>query len=218
MAYRTDNIPLILRPFYLTISYVAAVFLYVFFVLPLRLTLRIEFQGQENLQKGPFISCIWHEDLGPFFATFKRLNSTQIWMNHPVWYMKPIHFLLGFIGIKELVLGSSGHKGKEAAFKLAALLKEKKVSTTFAIDGPLGPPKVVKKGALFMAIQTGLPIIPLSFVPKPYFVLRPSWDGKKCPIPFGKMRIICHAPLQITEENLEEMSKRLEDTLNQANS
>ena len=79
--------------------------------------------------------------------------------------MKPIHYLLSFIGIKELVLGSSGNKGRRAALKLGSLLKERKVSTTFAVDGPTGPPKVLKKGALFTALQTGFPIVPLSFHP-----------------------------------------------------
>ena len=214
MVYRTDNFPFLLRPIYLVISYVLGILMYVFFILPMRATLRVKFEGEENIKKGPFIACIWHQDLGPLFASLKKFGGYQIWMNYPVWYMKPIHFLLGFIGIKELVLGASGHQGKEAAIKLGELLKEKNASTTIAVDGPIGPAKVLKKGALYMGIQTGFPIIPLSFDLRPCFTLRPSWDGKKGTIPFGSLKVVCHEPLYITEDNLEEMAKKLEEALN----
>ncbi len=214
MTYRTDNIPFLLRPLYIAISYFLAVIIFVFFIFPLRITLRMDFQGKENLKKGPFIACIWHQDLGPVFASLKKFEAQQVWMNYPVWYMKPIHFLLDFIGIKELVLGASGHQGKEAANKLCRILKEKNASTTVAVDGPIGPAKVLKKGALYMALETGFPIIPLTFDLKPCFILRPSWDGKRMTLPFGRMKVICHGPLYITNENLEDMSIKLENALN----
>ena len=214
MAYRTDNIPLLIKPLYFAISYILAIIVFVFFIFPLRLTLRIDFQGKENLNKKPFIGCIWHQDLGPVFTSLKKFGVNQIWMNYPVWYMKPIHFLLNFIGIKELVLGSSGHNGKEAASKLCRLLKEKNASTIVAVDGPLGPSKVLKKGVLYMALETGFPIIPLTFELSPCFILRPSWDGKKMTVPFGRMKIICHEPLYVTEDNFKERSIQLENALN----
>lgn len=214
MTYRTDDIPFFLKPLYLVISYVIAVLMFVFFIFPLRLTLRVEFKGKDNLKKNPFIGCIWHQDLGPVFASFEKFGVNQIWMNYPVWYMKPIHYLLDFIGVKELVLGASGHQGREAAGKLCNLLKEKKASTIVAVDGPVGPAKVLKKGALYMALETGFPIIPLTFDLNPCFVIRPSWDSKRVTLPFGKVKIICHEPLYITKENLEDMSKKLEESLN----
>ena len=216
MPYRTDNIPLVLKPLYLAVSYILALIIFVFFIFPLRLTIRMDLKGEEHLKKKPFIACIWHQDLVPVFVSLKKFGVNQIWMNYPIWYMKPIHFLLNFIGIKELVLGSSGHQGKEAASKLCSLLKEKNASTTVAVDGPLGPSKVLKKGALYMALETGFPIIPLTFKLNPCLILRPSWDGKRITIPFGRLNIICHEPLYLNNDNLKEKSKQLENILNRA--
>ncbi len=214
MAYRTDEVPLFLKPIYFAISYIIAIIIFVFFIFPLRLTLRVHFKGKEHLNQKPFIACIWHQDLGSVFASLKKFGVGQIWMNYPVWYMKPVHYLLRFIGIKEIVLGGSGYGGKEAAGRLCNLLKEQSASTTVAVDGPVGPAKVLKKGALYMALETGFPIIPLTFDLNPCIIIKPSWDGKKVTLPFGRMNIICHEPLYITQENFDEMSKRLEDTLN----
>ena len=213
MAYRVDNIPFLIRPFFLFCSYSVAFFLYLFFILFLRLTSKIEFEGKENLSKGPFIYCIWHEDLGPFFVAFKKLGSSQIWMNHPLWYMKPIQILMNFVGIKKIVLGSTGHDGQKAAKELEILLKEEGASTTFAVDGPKGPPKIVKKGALHMALNTGFPLMPLKFFPHPFFTLK-MWDKKKCPLPFGQISVRCSKPLYVTEENFEKVQEELEKALN----
>ena len=213
MAYRVDNIPFLIRPLFFVVSYSIGLFLYLFFILFLRFTLKIEFEGKENLSKGPFIYCIWHEDLGPFFLALKKLGSSQIWMNHPLWYMRPIHFLLNFVGIKKIVLGSTGYGGQEAAKKLEFLLKEEGASTTIAVDGPKGPPKVAKKGALHMAVNTGFPLLPLKFFPSRFFTLG-MWDKKKCPLPFGRILVRCSNPIYVTEENFEKAKEELENALN----
>jgi len=215
MAYRVDNIPFWLKPLFLLYSYSLGFFLYVFFILFFRATLKIEFEGKENLEKGPFIYCIWHEDLSSFFLVFKKLQSSQIWLNHPLWYMKPVHVLLWFLGIKRLVLGSTGNQGKEGAQKLEALLKDEKVSTTFAVDGPKGPPKIIKKGALYASLNTGFPLMPLRFVVGPSFRIKKTWDQKKCALPFGRIKVLCSKPLYVNKENFDEAYDELENLLNE---
>ena len=214
MTMRTDTVPQLLRPFYLAGSFSIAAALYAALIWPQRRTVRFEFEGKEHLTQQPHIGCIWHEDLLPFFIAFHQLDAPQIWMNHPLWYMKPIHYLLRFIGIRELVLGSTGHGGKAAADTLVRRLIQRQVSTTLAVDGPAGPPKLAKKGALHMALQTGFPLVPITFKPHPCAVLPFTWDGKKCPILFGRMRIVCHPPMYVTEDNFGSMNQRLMEALN----
>ena len=44
-------------------------------------------------------------------------------MQHPLWYMKPIHVVLGCIGVERIVLGSTGYHGREAARTLVEYLR-----------------------------------------------------------------------------------------------
>jgi lysophospholipid acyltransferase (LPLAT)-like uncharacterized protein len=62
--------------------------------------------------------------------------------------------MLRFIGVKKIVLGSSGYSGKEAADQLVEYLK-KGYSTVLSPDGPSGPAFQMKKGALQAVIIKG---------------------------------------------------------------
>ena len=87
-------------------------------------------------------------------------------MNHPIWYMA-VHYLLSFIGIKELVLGSSGNKGRRR-FKIRKSFKEES-ATTFAVDGRQASQGFKKRLSLRL-FRRVFPLC-LSFHPQPYFIL-----------------------------------------------
>jgi hypothetical protein len=57
-------------------------------------------------------------------------------MQHPFWFMKPVHLFLRFIGIERIILGSTGHHGQEAADELVTCLR-KGCSTVLLPDGPI---------------------------------------------------------------------------------
>lgn len=132
----------------------------------------------------------------------------DVWMNHPAWFMKPIHIILYWKGVEKLVLGSSGNSGKEALKGVNAYLLQG-YSTCMAVDGPAGPPLVMKHGAMQMALDTGVPIICLEYIPRKYWVL-PTWDKKVLPVPFSTVTIKVHGPYTITKQNYEQMVKVVE--------
>jgi lysophospholipid acyltransferase (LPLAT)-like uncharacterized protein len=210
MVYRVDNIPFLLKPPFWLCASVLGFLLYAL-VLLLRVTCRIRFEGEESLRNHPSILCSWHENVPSSFVVSHRFPQPQALMNHPAWYMKPIHVLIWLVGVRRLVLGSTGHDGKEAATQLANYLKQG-YSTIILPDGPCGPPKELKKGALHMAAQSNVPLVGVQFRVSKAYVLR-SWDKKKFPYPFSQITISYSQPIYVKPDNLEEKSRELAGAL-----
>lgn len=212
MAYRVDNIPFYLKPLFWLYGYVLAFLLYALIML-LRVTCRIRFEGEEVLRDHPtVILCSWHENVPSGFVVLHRLiRGPQVWMNHPAWYMKPIHVLLWLLGVRRLVLGSTGYEGREAATKLVKYLQEG-YSTLILPDGPNGPAKELKKGALHTAAQSSVPLVAVQFRLSNPYVSR-SWDKKRFPYPFSPITVKYSQPIFVTPANLEEKSRELAEAL-----
>jgi lysophospholipid acyltransferase (LPLAT)-like uncharacterized protein len=174
-------------------------------------TCKVSFEGEENIpENSGRIYAFWHENLVLYFSIFTKVKERQVWLNHPVWFMKPIHIMLGWMGVEKLALGSSGHSGKDALKEVIEDLKNA-YSTVINPDGPRGPIKVLKAGVLIMAAESGLPIIPMTFHCSKEYRLN-TWDKKRCPVPFSKVVVKYGAPIYVSSEN-EANSKLLAEAL-----
>lgn len=179
-----------------------------------RLTQRVEYVGRENLAGSKnHIYAFWHENLPIHFAVNLRIQEPQIWLQHPMLFMKPVHMMVKWMGVKELAYGSSGNKGKAALERVLHQLRNG-YSTMINPDGPAGPPKKLKPGVLIMAKETGVPIIPITMDALPKWVIG-TWDGKKMPLPFSKIRIEYHEPIYVEESFDEDDIKKLEVILSE---
>lgn len=177
---RVDSVPFWLKPAFTLWAESSGLTFYVKLI-SLRKSMRIELHGHLPGPEESAIFAIWHENLLPFFLVLHRIEQEQIWMNHPLWYMKPIHVLLRHLGIKELALGSTGYDGQAAADYLADRLLKTGASSMMAVDGPAGPPYQLRKGCLHLALKTGLPIIPIRFKVSELHRLEFTWDRKVWP-------------------------------------
>ena len=128
-------------------------------------------------------------------------RASQAWMQHPVWYMKPIHVLLRLMGVKKIILGSTGHSGRDAAELLADDLR-KGYSTVLNPDGPHGPAFVLKKGILHLSLKSGVPVVALRFSSSSFHELK-TWDRKKFACPFSTIEIKFGTPIHVTNDNFE---------------
>jgi lysophospholipid acyltransferase (LPLAT)-like uncharacterized protein len=202
-TYRVDDVPLILRPLFLLFAYGAALALFAY-VHMVRLTSDIKCAGLERLGRRNYIFCHWHRFIPLYFVAFAH-HEHHAWMQHPYWYMKPIHILLRWSGVERIVLGSSGHEGRRAADELVQLLMGG-YSTVVLPDGPGGPPFVLHRGALHMSEQSGVPIVPMRFAASSYVRL-PTWDRKILPLPFGAIEATFGPPLQVRGLDLAEATR-----------
>lgn len=94
--------------------------------------------------------------------------------------------LLNYWGYKVL-RGSSSKGGKEALEELISA--SEKSSVVLTPDGPRGPAKVIKNGALKISNKSSIPIIPVKINYKKKKVLSKSWDKFEIPYPFSECEV-----------------------------
>ena len=80
----------------------------------------------------------------------------------------------------QTILGSSTRGATAAVKQLIQYIQTKQASTIITPDGPRGPVGEVKKGALYIAMKTGIPIFPMGIALKKYHRIK-SWDRMKLP-------------------------------------
>ena len=192
-------------------SYALGWFLYLWTLL-VKLTCKIKFVG-EPLPDTPAAYCIWHKDLAIYFSVFNKVQK-QAWLNHPAWYMKPIHVLLHLTGVEHICLGSSGNNGKAALENVMGYLKQG-YSTMVAVDGPAGPAYQLKPGILWMSRDALIPVVPLRLSCSRGFRLG-GWDKKFVPFLFSEITVTVGKKIQVHENDLEGSSAAIEHFLNSA--
>ncbi len=196
--YHVNEVPLLIRPIFYLYGYGISFLVFVYFVV-VHLTSNIVIIGRENLkERSNHILCFWHSYIFLYFTVFLR-NQRHAWMQHPTWYMKTSHVMLRYVGVRKIILGSSGHAGKAAADQLVDYLKQG-YSTVLLPDGPGGPAFQLKKGALHISMQSRVPIVPVRFESSP-LVESKNWDQRKWPVPFSRITVEFGEPVHITETN-----------------
>ena len=208
--YHVNEVPVILKPIFYFYGYGIPFFAFIYLLI-VRLTSKIVFIGEDRLEeRSNYIFCFWHTFIFLYFTVFLR-TRLHVWMQHPTWYMKPSHVMLRFIGVKRIVLGSSGNSGKEAADQLVEYLK-KGYSTVLLPDGPSGPPFQMKKGTLHISLQSNVPVVPMRFQTTKLFEIS-YWDRRKWPLPFSTITVEYGEPIQITKDNFEMVYDLIPKTL-----
>ena len=64
-------------------------------------------------------------------------------------------------------------------------------------DGPFGPYRRAKPGALIVAREAGLPIQPWAVAVRPPLRLRNRWDRHLLPLPFCRLRVEEAPPIRV---------------------
>jgi lysophospholipid acyltransferase (LPLAT)-like uncharacterized protein len=203
---RVDDVPLWLQPAFQAFGYGGGA-LFESLLQLVRSTCTIEHVSRST--RKPRIECIFHEHLPAYMATYlpPRDGRRYVWMNHPIWYMRPVHVVLRWNGVERLYLGSSGHGGQAALDGIVAALGEG-YSTALAVDGPAGPAHELKRGALDMAERSGLPIVGIRFHYEQAARLG-GWDRKWCPVPGSRIVIEESEPLYVDAANHDTQRARL---------
>ncbi len=169
------------------------------YFIALRYTCRINIKG--HILPEAHIHAFWHQNLPLYFVCHsKRSVLPKIWMQHPKWYMKSIHFLLWWSGIK-IAYGSSGNNGQKALNQIVEHLNNG-YSTAINPDGPKGPPQQLKNGIIQMSQKSGRPIQVVKFKSSCHIKLK-SWDKKILPFPFSKIDIFYSEAFYPNKESFE---------------
>lgn len=181
----------------------------------------IDGDRREILEKhgGRAVFCTWHQRMFYHFHFFGSLHVTMMISasKDGEWASKIAHWL-GF----KCVRGSSRKKnvdkgGKTAMEQLIEMVKQGE-SAGMLVDGPTGPERKVKIGAILIAQQTGAPLLSEMWGCKSAWRAR-SWDRYLIPKPFTKIYVIHSEPIYVPKdanrEELEEIRLRLEKVMNE---
>lgn len=193
----------------------------------LRLVLKVQYRqeimGRENLRllagDEPLIVVFWHETLPTMQVLWHE--AMALGMVRPAAALVSRHRdgrmvgqVLQTLGIST-VEGSSSKGGAAGLQELVKLLKSG-VNIALTPDGPRGPARRAAAGVVALAGLSGMRILPCGVAASRFFTLRKSWDQMRVPLPFGRVRLVCGAPIQVPRESWREMLPQVEAALNAA--
>ena len=213
MPPETGAVPLIVRLAIAAYGWVVGSLWYAYLLVQ-RVTVKVQYAGLDSLSPDEnYIFCIWHEFLPlTLQASVPRLHPSFLhrphaWMQHPSWAVRPIRVMVRWMGVEQIILGSTGHGGRDAADEVVSYLK-RGYSTGLSPDGPRGPARVLKKGVLHLAVQSGVPIVPIR-VTASRCIRSWEWDRKMHPLPFARIRVEFGTPINVREETFDESAEEL---------
>lgn len=98
------------------------------------------------------------------------------------------------------VRGSSSRGGAAAAREMVEILRAGR-DVGITPDGPRGPAREVKEGAVRVAQLAGMPIIPIANALSHKIEISKSWDRLQVPLPFGHSVVIYGEPVRVAESD-----------------
>lgn len=164
----------------------------------------------ENLRETdtPAIFVLWHGRLLPLIHAHRHRNTVVLVSQHRDGeYLARLLHHFGF----ETVRGSSTRGGVGG---LKGLIRAAHQGRNLAItpDGPRGPDRELKLGALTLARMTGLPLVPVGVGVTRSWRAR-SWDGFLVPKPFSTVRVAYGAPSFVPRDATRDQTRAVLESL-----
>ena len=180
-------------------------------------TIRFEVAGWENheqiFRNGHLpIYVFWHERI--FLTTYWWRDRKIVVLTSKSFDGEYIARFIQRFGYGA-VRGSSTRGGVGAVVEMVRLMRSG-CTTAFTIDGPKGPPRVAKMGAVLLAKKSGHPICPVTMALERRWIA-PTWDSFQVPKPFSRAAVLVAPPIYVAadadETELELKNKELQTTL-----
>lgn len=181
-------------------------------------TYRIKVLGAEKEREildnsGGLIYASWHQRFFPGLAFFARRKPIAVIVSKSSdgTLISRALELLGW----NTVRGSSS-RGGTGALRGVRRLAQRGYRIGHVVDGPKGPPGVVKPGLLSIAQFAGIPIVPTIISAEKKWVFK-SWDRFMIPKPFSRVIIRfgdgISVPPRLSEDEFEERRLFVEQRL-----
>jgi lysophospholipid acyltransferase (LPLAT)-like uncharacterized protein len=182
-------------------------------------TLRVRFEGTDKIQKhlekgGRIIISSWHQRFfGGFFLPriFKWSPCIMISQSRDGDFISKVVQHIGWIPVR----GSSSRGGKKALRVLAEGVIEHRIGGHI-VDGPTGPPRVIKPGLISLARSADAVICPGIVSYENAWIMN-SWDHFLIPKPFSRVLFrfgpIFSVPEILSDDQFESFRTEMEDDL-----
>jgi len=169
--------------------------------------------GDDRLsKKRRILFVLWHEALMvPFYFLRNKRVVTMASHNTDGEIAAKVGKSLGY----KLARGSSSRGGKQALADFIQMMKKPNSLGALTVDGPRGPRRIVKPGAVAISGKLEVDIVPIGIFSKKHKILTHSWDQFKLILPFAKVVIFFGKPIQLAGD-FEEKSAQIQTAINQA--
>lgn len=177
-------------------------------------TLRVRVQlDDELLAVGgkPWVLSFWHGTQWPLLA-WKRRKRTVVLVSLSADGVMQAR-ALAVQGL-QVVRGSSSRGGARGLAGIVRAMKRQGVDAAFAVDGPRGPRRVAKEGALLAARASSGVLVPMGAAAPHGLTLTRAWDRFVVAWPFSRVAVKLGAPI---DPNAPDALSRLEAAIEQAN-
>lgn len=187
-----------------------------YFIMIIKLTLKIEIIGKENIEDDKnYVLALWHNKVVSTVLALGFIKK-RAGLASPSADGELISVPLEKLGYK-MIRGSSG---KDSVKGLVQLIKAVKEGYTIGtpLDGPKGPAFEAKHGMIYVAQKSQKPMVFMGAAYSKKWVLSKTWDKCQIPKPFSKVICIISKPMEISKDiPVEEYQKIVEQKLNDIN-
>lgn len=187
-----------------------------YFIMIIKLTLKIEIIGKENIEDDKnYVLALWHNKVVSTVLALGFIKK-RAGLASPSADGELISVPLEKLGYK-MIRGSSG---KDSVKGLVQLIKAVKEGYTIGtpLDGPKGPAFEAKHGMIYVAQKSQKPMVFMGAAYSKKWVLSKTWDKCQIPKPFSKVICIISEPMEISKDiSIEEYQKIVEQKLNDIN-
>jgi hypothetical protein len=168
----------------------------------------------EHLKTGRILMACWHQR---FFGGFYVPNiygltpCIMISQSRDGDFIAAVVKKIGWIPVR----GSGSRGGKQALIQMVQEINVRKIGVHI-VDGPVGPPHIIKPGLISIALKAGAVICPVYISYQNPWIFN-SWDKFMVPKPFGKVLIrfgsLISVPSDLTEDDFGKLLSRVEDDM-----
>lgn len=146
------------------------------------------------------VLAFWHEyNLAAAIAAWRlRPRPYHVSFSTQTFRGEVMNAMLAALGTGFVALPAEGERSEAARLSLElARIGREGASPVVSPDGPFGPYRRAKPGALIVARESGLPIQPWAVAARPAIRLDGRWDRHVVPLPFCRLRVFEAAPIRV---------------------
>jgi lysophospholipid acyltransferase (LPLAT)-like uncharacterized protein len=154
----------------------------------------------DGVNRDPVVLAFWHEyNLVAAIAALRvRRHQHHVSFSTQTFRGQVMDSMLGALGAGSVPLPPEGDRAGAARLTLdMARLGRDGASVVVSPDGPVGPYRQAKPGALIVAREAGIPIQPWAVVARPAVRLGRRWDRHVIPLPFCRLQVVEGAAIAV---------------------
>ncbi len=163
------------------------------------------------------VLAFWHEyNLAAAIAAWRmRAHRHHVSFSTRTFRGEAMSTMLASLGSGSVQLPAEGERSEAARLSLElARVGRDGASPVVSPDGPLGPYRRAKPGALIVAREAGVPLQPWAVMARPSIRLSNRWDRHIVPLPFCRLRVEQAEPILVgPREPLRPLLARLQAAL-----